>query len=129
MECALILLALTVVIMLIEWKSGQRQVWYDVILMTIQGLAGCVLFVMLFSQHPTVRINLQLLFFNPLHLVYLWPIIKGRSTRYWHLCAVLCVLFLIGSQFQTYAEGIYFLALCLLLQSTLHIFLHKKNEQ
>ena len=56
-ECALILLALTVVIMLIEWKSGKRQVWYDVLLMTIQGLAGCVLFVMLFSQHPTTSTN------------------------------------------------------------------------
>jgi hypothetical protein len=103
-------------------------VW-EVLLMLVSGIIGVVLFLMLFSQHPTVRINLQLLFFNPLHLVYLWPVIKGRPTRYWRICAVLCLLFLIGSQFQTYAEGIYFLALCLLLQSTLHIFLHKKNEQ
>ena len=82
MECALILLALTVVIMLIEWKSGKRQVWYDVILMTIQGLAGCVLFVMLFSQHPTTSTNLQILLLNPLPLFFIPSVIRQNVTRW-----------------------------------------------
>ena len=90
--------------------------------MLISGIIGFVLFLMLFSQHPTVRINLQILFFNPVHLICLWPVIKGRQTRYWMICVVMVVLFLIGSMFQSYAEGLYTLALCLLLQSIPHLF-------
>jgi len=97
-------------------------------LMLVSGIIGFMLFLMLFSQHPTVQLNLQILFFNPLHLVYLWPVIKGRETRYWMICAVMVALFLIGSLFQSYAEGLYTLALCLLLQSILHLFTRKTNE-
>jgi hypothetical protein len=103
-------------------------VW-EALLMGLSGIIGMVLFLMLFSQHPTVRINLQILFFNPVHLFYLWPVIKGRQTRYWMICPVMVLLFLAGSLFQSYAEGLYSLALCLLLQSIIHLFFRKKNEQ
>ena len=43
------------------------------------------------------------------------------NRKFLGVIAVLCVLFLIGSLFQSYAEGIWSLALCLLLQSVLHI--------
>jgi hypothetical protein len=76
---------------------------------------------MLFSQHPTVNLNLQIILFNPLPWLFLWPVIRGRKTVYWRITAALCCLFLIGGLFQSYAEGIWSLALCLLLQSVLHI--------
>ena len=82
---------------------------------------GGVLFLMLFSQHPTVSLNLQILFFNPVHWAFLWPVLRGKQTRYWYAVPVLVFLFLIGGLFQHYAEGIYVLALCLLLQSVLHL--------
>lgn len=116
MECALILLALTVVIMLIEWKSGKRQVWYDVILMTIQGLAGCVLFVMLFSQHPTTSTNLQILLLNPLPLFFIPSVIRQNVTRWQKKLLTMIILYLIGSIFQHYAEGMIIVALSLLLR-------------
>lgn len=116
MECALILLALTVVIMLIEWKSGKRQVWYDVILMTIQGLAGCVLFVMLFSQHPTTSTNLQILLLNPLPLFFIPSVIRQNVTRWQKILLTMIILYLIGSIFQHYAEGMIIVALSLLLR-------------
>ena len=116
MECALILLALTVVIMLIEWKSGKRQVWYDVILMTIQGLAGCVLFVMLFSQHPTTSTNLQILLLNPLPLFFIPSVIRQNVTRWQKILFTMIILYLIGSIFQHYAEGMIIVALSLLLR-------------
>ena len=116
MECALILLALTAVIMLIEWKSGKRQVWYDVILMTIQGLAGCVLFVMLFSQHPTTSTNLQILLLNPLPLFFIPSVIRQNVTRWQKILLTMIILYLIGSIFQHYAEGMIIVALSLLLR-------------
>ena len=116
MECALILLALTVVIMLIEWKSGKRQVWFDVILMTIQGLAGCVLFVMLFSKHPTTSTNLQILLLNPLPLFFIPSVIRQNVTRWQKILLTMIILYLIGSIFQHYAEGMIIVALSLLLR-------------
>ena len=124
-----ILLAIGFVLFLLQWRLHRVFILWESLLMLLSGIIGIVLFLMLFSQHPTVRINLQLLFFNPLHLIYLWPVIKGRPTRYWLICVIMCILFLIGSLFQSYAEGIYLLALCLLLQSILHIFMFKRNEQ
>ncbi len=121
-ECAFALLAIGLLLFLIEWKKFRAFIVWEVLLMVTAGIIGLVLTAMLFSQHPTVSLNLQIILFNPIHWLFLWPVIRGRQTRYWLITAVLCVLFLIGSCFQSYAEGIWSLALCLLLQSVLHIY-------
>ena len=121
-QCGIILLAVGLVIFGIEWKRKSAILTWDLILMLTSGLIGIVLFLMLFSQHPTVSLNLQMLLYNPIHWVFLWPVIRGKRTRYWHITAILCLLFFVGSLFQSYAEGIWSLALCLLLQSVLHIY-------
>lgn len=128
LECMIILLGIGLIIFLIEWKKRIAFVAWEVLLMLITGIIGIVLFLMLFSQHPTVSLNLQFILLNPLPWFFLWQVIKGKRTRYWHITAVLCILFLIGGLFQSYAEGIWNLALCLLLQSILHIFC-KRNEK
>ena len=69
-QCAWVLLVVSLGIALIEWKQKKRFKWWDVLLMLIQGLAGCVLFVMIFSQHPTTSLNLQLLLLNPPAILY-----------------------------------------------------------
>jgi hypothetical protein len=89
--------------------------------MLATGIIGIVLTLMLFSQHPTVSLNLQIILLNPLPFFFLWPVIKGKKTIYWSITVVLASLFLIGGAFQSYAEGIWTLALCLLLQGYLHI--------
>ena len=128
LECMIILLGIGLIIFPIEWKKRIAFVAWEVLLMLITGIIGIVLFLMLFSQHPTVSLNLQFILLNPLPWFFLWQVIKGKRTRYWHITAVLCILFLIGGLFQSYAEGIWNLALCLLLQSILHIFC-KRNEK
>lgn len=128
LECMIILLGIGLIIFLIEWKKRIAFVAWEVLLMLITGIIGIVLFLMLFSQHPTVSLNLQFILLNPLPWFFLWQVIKGKRTRYWHITAVLCILFLTGGLFQSYAEGIWNLALCLLLQSILHIFC-KRNEK
>lgn len=121
MQCAGILTLFGILLFVIQWKRRQVFVVWDMVLALVSGLIGIVLFLMLFSQHPTVSLNLQILLFNPLHLFFLWQIARGRNTRYWMLAAAMTILFVIGGCFQTYAEGIYSLALCLLLQSILHL--------
>ena len=116
LACAAILLAVGIVIFFVEWRKKRVFVLWDVLLMMTTGTIGIVLTLMLFSQHPTVSLNLQIILCNPLPWLFLWPVIKGKQTRYWKITAILAVLFLIGSFFQCYAEGIHVLALCLLMQ-------------
>ena len=94
------------------------------LLMLIQGLAGCVLFVMLFSQHPTTSTNLQILLLNPLPLFFIPAILKRKkSTLWWPILGTMAILFFIGAIWQHYAEGMIVLALCLLIR----IWSNKKN--
>lgn len=115
-QCALILLAITIGISTFDWKRKKRSVWYDSILFLMQGLAGCVLFVMLFSQHPTTSTNLQILLLNPLALGFIPAVIRKKNKTWPKVQTVMFILFLIGSFFQHYAEGMLIVALCLLLR-------------
>jgi hypothetical protein len=119
-ECACALLILSIVILAFEWRRKKSFRIWDGLLMVAQGLVGLVLFVMLFSQHPTTSTNLQILLLNPLPFFFLPAVARRRSTRWWILLTVMFVLFMIGSLFQQYAEGMQIVALCLLLRSAIH---------
>ncbi|MBR0264047.1 MAG: DUF4105 domain-containing protein [Prevotella sp.] len=116
MQCALILLAITIGISIFDWKRKKRSAWYDTILFLMQGLAGCVLFAMLFSQHPTTSTNLQILLINPVALGFIPSVIRKKNKTWPKVQTVMLVLFFIGSLFQHYAEGMLIVALCLLLR-------------
>ena len=116
LACAIILLVVSLLLFTLEWRRKRVFILWDIVLMLLTSTLGIVLTLMLFSQHPTVSLNLQIILLNPLPLFFLWPVIRGRQTRYWKITAILAVLFLIGSIFQSYAEGIHVLALCLLMQ-------------
>ena len=114
MECAIILFLLSLVLRGFEWKLKKVFIWWDVILMLTQGLAGCILFAMIFSQHPTTSLNLQILLLNPLPLFFIPSVIRGKKTKWQKLLVVLIGLFILGSLFQHYAEGLLIVALSLL---------------
>ena len=123
--CAVILLLLSLVIVALERKRRKTFKYWDATLMLLFGLSGCLLFLMVFSQHPTTSLNLQLLLVNPLHLFFLPSVLRRRRTRYWTLLLAMVILFLVGAIFQHYAEGLLILALCLLLR----YYSHLKNEK
>lgn len=117
----LVLLTLTVAITLIEAVSKKVLWGYDALLMLLCGLAGIVLFMMLFSQHPTVRLNMNLLLLNPLPLFFIWRMInrarKKKADQQFAGWIILICLFFIGGIWQHYAEGIFLLASSLLLRN------------
>jgi hypothetical protein len=115
-EAFTLLLLLSIGIALYEWRKKKIARWWDVLLMTIQALVGVVLTVMIFSQHPTTSLNLNLLLFNPLPLLFIPAIIKGRRNTWRKLQLTMLLLFAIGGIFQTYAEGMWIVALCLLIR-------------
>lgn len=109
---------LVVIIDIVEWRRRKSFFVVDVILGLISGLAGLILFIMIFSKHPTVQINLQILILNPLSLFLIWPAIRayrhGRYHVWWQWIYPICFLiFLLGSFVQDYTEGMYFIALAL----------------
>ena len=115
------LLVVSLAVFSIEWHRHKTFKYWDALLMMLQGLAGCVLFVMIFSQHPTTSLNLQLLLINPIPLFYIPSILKRKQhTRWWMLLLTMIILFSIGSLFQHYAEGMMILALCLLTRYLSH---------
>ena len=120
-ECAMLLLVVSVLVFMAEWRRKTTYKYWDAALMTLTGLAGCVLFVMIFSQHPTTSLNLQLLLVNPVHLFYLPAVLHRRQTRYWLVLSAMAVLFLGGRLFQDYAAGMVTLVLCLLTRVWSHI--------
>ena len=119
--CFLILLAVTIALTLVEFFTRKHFWIYDALLMLTCGLAGCFLTMMVFSKHPTVSLNLQLLLLNPLPLFFIWRMIR-RSRRHRHdrqfvLWTLLICLFFIGNLFQHYAEGMNIAAAALLLRN------------
>jgi len=127
MECAAILLVVSTLIMIAELKRHRTYRAWDVVLMTLSGLAGVIIFLMFFSQHPTTSTNLQILLLNPLPLIFVW---KPRRW-WWQLWGVLLVAFLVGSIWQDYAEGTTLVALSLLTRVANHLKLDstEKNKK
>lgn len=93
---------------------------FDAFLLILTGLPGIILFAMIFSQHPTVQINFQLLLLNPVNLIFAWKTIskmrKGKLYWYyevWGWCLLVALLLQI---WQSYAEGMSTLAFSLLMR-------------
>lgn len=115
-ECFTILLVISIVIFAFEIHRKKTYKYWDIALMTSVGLAGCIILVMFFSQHPTTSTNLQILLLNPLPFLFLRPVFRRRKCRWWNIQLILIIIFFIGGLLQNYAEGMNILALCLLLR-------------
>lgn len=110
----LLLLIISIITICEGIRKRKRLKWLDNTLFMVMGILGLLLFAMIFSEHPTVRANLQILLFSPLWLVLPWFFNKKPWTL--HLATTMLALFFLGNIVQTYAEGTNILALCLLVR-------------
>lgn len=114
--CFWALLVASLLVFAHERRQKRICRWWHITLMTVTGLVGCLVTVMLFSQHPATSSNLQALLLNPLHLAFIPSVVKkGSVSAYWRVLPAMAALFLVGAFFQRYAAGMPILALCLLL--------------
>lgn len=126
---ALLLLLLTMIITLCEVRSRKRAWIYDVLLLTVQGTAGCVLlFLALFSQHPAVSNNYLIILLNPLPLLLIpfviaYAIKKKEATFMW-IEVVMATLFIVTAPFvpQIYSAPIFIFAIMLIVRSLFNIY-------
>lgn len=129
-----IIFLLLIIVILLEKKVLHRRLWqFDALLLLLSGIPSIVLLMMLFSQHPTVRLNFQILIFNPLALFFGWKIIKSlRNNKVHNMMLMLAFCMLLGyiaSFWQTFAEGVSLLALALLIRFISASGLKEKNEK
>ncbi len=128
---AIVIAIIIIGVSLIEYFWSKNLWLTDAILMPAIGLAGMILFVMMFSKHPTVNINFQILILNPIALFMTIPMVmkqRKEMLTWWHKTYVLCLfLGILCGLFQDYAEGIRILALSLLIRYTIVIFCLKKH--
>ena len=127
--------ALAIIIIVLsgfEFRKKKNFWWLDTTLLLLTGLPGLILLAMVFSQHPTVQVNFQMLILNPLNLVFLYQatkrLRKGKMHWYYNVWGTLLVISLFMQIWQDYAEGMVILALSLLiryaLRSTLYDLKH-----
>ncbi len=132
---ALVLVLLAVIG--VERKRKKRLWQFDACVLVVTGIMGLVLLAMVFSQHPTVSLNFQILVFNPLSLLFVVPITKslrqGKPSPYLAVLVwMVAIGILLGVFFQFYAEGVMLLAIFLLEAYTRKTGLQKyekKKEQ
>ena len=123
--CFAVLALLVLVASIVEYKHRRHYWMLDAFLLAADGLAGIILLLMVFSKHPTVSLNLQILLLNPLSLIFLYPAVNKsrRGGLHWFWIALSCciLLFFIGNLLQCYAEGMNILALSLLIRCWVNI--------
>lgn len=103
-------LLLNVLILAAEWRIGRKWWIYDVVLLTLQGLAGClVAFMFCFSEHPAVGSNWLVWVFNPLPLFGAFCVaraaFKGGNTCWHALNFAILTLFILISPFLSQKFG------------------------
>lgn len=122
-HCAIAFVCAILALITYERKTHKRAPWAEFAACSVYGIVGIFLFLMLFSQHPTVRANLQILICNPLMFYLTFP--KTRMKHRWEVVLMLCLLFFAGNAIQSYAEGMNLMALALSLLAVNSI-LYKK---
>lgn len=127
------LLLLIAAIVVAEFKTKKRFLWVDISLLLASGLAGLILFVMLFSEHPTTSTNLQIFILCPLNLYWAIYIIKNKRNerklrKAWTFLSIMLCIGLSGRLIQVYADGMPLLALSLLLKNCCNLYATRKND-
>ncbi len=122
-EVFLAIAFIIIVVSIIEIYTKKNFWCMDAILFLLTGIPGLILLAMIFSQHPTVQLNFQILILNPLNLIFVWKTIKkmrkGKLYWYYEVWGILLLLALFLQIWQQYAEGMGILALSLLVRYTM----------
>lgn len=81
LNIAIIVLALEIMICVTEYFHRSYLWWFDALLFLFVGACGIIITAMIFSQHPTVKLNIQILIFNPLIVFFGYQAIRHNIRR------------------------------------------------
>ena len=130
---AIMILSLLIFIFTIIENRKRKNFWLlDAVILSADGIAGLILLAMVFSQHPTVQLNFQILLFCPVNLFLLYPVVKklksGQCHKWLKVWCILLIIYLFGGLLQHYPDGEIMLALVLMVRYLIKINIEKKNR-
>ena len=120
MTVMIVLVLLCVIVAAVEYIYNKVYKWWDILLFTLTSVPGLIVVLLFLSEHPTTSTNLQALLLNPLPLLFVPWLVKGRSRMFWRMELALSLAYIAGAFWQDYAEGMELLALCLLTRCWTH---------
>ena len=126
MQLMILLLLFTACICTLEFLVERRQWWFDVLLLLVQGLMGCVVaFLFFFSGHPTVGSNLHVIYLNPLPLLFIPFIVRdivkeSKSILSYVLGALLVVFIVVSLLTHQYIQPAAYMLVAVLLLRVVH---------
>ena len=130
------LLVFALLVVVVEYKFHFMWWGWDMMLMLLQGLAGCLLvFMFLFSEHPGVGSNWLVLFLNPLPLFALPCVIRSvlkHRRCVWHLINfIILTLFIVFSVWipQDFGDMVVPLALILVTRPISYYLYYRKSDK
>ena len=119
-----ILLVVTILLFIYEWRQGHYVLWLDVPMHIAQGMAGIIVaFLFFLSEHPAVDSNWLVVIFNPLPLFYAaWLIYcqrKHKPNRLSYINMAVLVMFTTTMAVcpQTFNPAMWLVVLSLLVRS------------
>jgi hypothetical protein len=129
-----VVLAVVALLSFFLYKKNKPGAWLDIPLFSLAGIIGSlILFLVLFSEHPAVSPNYNLLWAHPLHLLFALFILPfkslRRTQRYYHsanVAVLLATLLLYPFIPQHFHPAFFPLILALLLRSTMRIIWKKQ---
>jgi hypothetical protein len=132
------LLYLIIYIGIAAWQIRTRRIAWatDIMLYTLQGLAGCVVTLMFFcSTHPTVGSNWLILLLNPLPMLYLPCMVtralKGQNDPFHKVYGLYLTIFIILIPVipQKFGVTVVPLALSLWINSWAHVWVYRTKQK
>ena len=136
LACGWILLAFSLIIVCIEYLTRHMFWIWDVLLLFLQGCAGTVLvFMFLFSQHPSVDTNWLVWLFNPIAFLGIPLVVKAawhRRKTLWHAYNfTVLTLFIVFSPWipQDFGDIVVPLALILLSRPISYYLFYQRNQR
>ena len=133
---ALLVLALTLLISCRDWRRRDVSRWFDTLLFTIGGLAGCILFLLVFfSTHEATSPNINIVWLHPLLLllaVLPWFKKTRTASRWLHaLNALIVALLMLAWPWQPQVGNIAFFPLmtALVMRSAINVLLGSQTTR
>ena len=133
---ALLVLALTLLVTCRDWRHRDVSRWFDAILFTAGGLAGCILFFLIFySTHEATSPNINILWLHPLLLLLaILPWFKktrGAARCLHALNAVIVALLMLAWPWQPQTANLAFFPLmtALVMRSVTNVLLGSQTTR
>ncbi len=125
---------LLVITYALEVRFRVRLWLFDALVLFATGVMGLLLFVLIFSQHPAVSLNAQILIYNPLAFVFLPFVLRrtmhGQGSRLLTTLAVMAGAGVVaGMTVQHFSEGTLTLALFLIMTYLRRVGAKRTNER